>query len=57
MISVLRTLVFQVLAVFTLPLLTAAPVDGVWLSNVVAECAALLVSSVFLLMNKRKYGY
>ena len=56
-ISVLRTLVFQVAAVFTLPLLTAVPVDGIWLAVVVAECASLLVSAVFLIVNKKKYGY
>ena len=56
-ISFLRTLVFQIVAVFLLPLVVPVPVDGVWLAVVVAEGCSLLVSAAFLAANKKKYGY
>ena len=54
-ISFLRALVFQVLAVLMLPIVLGT--DGIWLSIVVAEVAALIVSAVFLLRNRTRYGY
>ncbi len=56
-ISFLRTLVFQIAAVFLLPLVVPVPVDGVWLAVVLAEGCSLLVSAAFLAANKKKYGY
>lgn len=55
LISFLRTLLFQVVAVLTLPLLL--DLDGIWLSIVAAEALALIVSIVFLITGRKKYGY
>ncbi|MBQ8658621.1 MAG: MATE family efflux transporter [Clostridia bacterium] len=54
-ISFLRTLVFQILAVSILPVFFG--VDGVWASVVVAEGLAFIVSAVFLLANAKRYRY
>lgn len=60
-ISFMRTLVFQVAAVLLLPylfqILGGDPLDGIWLSIVVAEVVAAAVSAVALLLNRKKYGY
>lgn len=52
-ISFLRTLVFQVAAVLILPLLWKA--DGIWLSVVLAEVMAVMVTAMFLKINRKKY--
>ena len=54
-ISFLRTLVFQVAGVILMPLIWKA--DGIWFSIVVSEAAALLISILFLIKNKKRYGY
>ena len=54
-ISFLRTMVFEVAGVLILPLIL--DLDGVWLSIVVAEFLAGLVTAVFLLCKRKKYGY
>ena len=54
-ISFLRTLLFQVVAVLLLPLLFK--LDGIWFSVIVAELLSTVVTVVFLLANKKKYGY
>lgn len=54
-ISFLRTFVFKLSAVLVLPLLLK--LDGIWWATVVAEVFAFLISGVFLLKNRRKYGY
>lgn len=54
-ISFLRTFVFKLSAVLVLPLLFK--LDGIWWATVVAEVFAFLVSGIFLLKNRRKYGY
>ena len=54
-ISFLRTLVFQIGAVFLLPLVWE--IDGVWASVIVAELAAAVLTAVFLLKMRKKYGY
>lgn len=54
-ISFLRTLVFQIAAVFVLPLLFG--IDGIWVSLVVAELFAALLAGILLLVNKKKYRY
>lgn len=54
-ISFLRTFVFKLSAVLVLPLLFK--LDGIWWATVVAEVFAFLISGVFLLTNRRKYGY
>ena len=55
LISFLRTLVFQIAAVLLLPLVLE--LDGIWLSIVFAETMAVLVTMVFLLAKRKKYGY
>lgn len=54
-ISFLRTLVFQIAMIFLLPLMWG--IDGIWVSVVFAEILALIVSSIFLIKNKKKYQY
>ena len=54
-ISFMRTLVFQTAAVLILPILF--DIDGVWLSLVVAELLAGIVTIVFVLAYKKKYHY
>ncbi len=55
LISFLRTLVFQVAAVLLLPLIWE--IDGVWISIVVAEIMAVVISAVFLIAKRKKYHY
>lgn len=55
LISFLRTLLFQVVAVLLLPLIFK--LDGIWISIVVAEVMALIVTIFFCVKNKKKYGY
>lgn len=54
-ISFLRTLVFQVTAILVLPQLLG--MNGIWLSVVAAEIAALFVNAFFLVKNRKKYQY
>ncbi|MBE6030316.1 MAG: MATE family efflux transporter [Clostridiales bacterium] len=55
LISFLRTLVFQVIAVIALPLMFG--VDGIWYSVIVAEFMALVVSVVLLVWKRNQYHY
>ena len=55
LISFLRTLGFQIAAVLLLPLIFK--INGVWISIVVAECMALLLTFVFLIRKRTKYHY
>ncbi|MBQ6626200.1 MAG: MATE family efflux transporter [Ruminococcus sp.] len=55
LVSLLRTVVFQVSAVLILPLVLG--VNGIWASTVAAEFCALLVAVLLILLNKRKYNY
>lgn len=55
LISFLRTVVFEVIAVLLLPLVFG--IDGIWYSIVVAEIAATIMAVICLLANKRRYGY
>lgn len=54
-ISFGRLLLFQMIVVFTLPLLMG--LDGIWLSITVAEFLALIVTVIFFAANRKKYGY
>jgi Na+-driven multidrug efflux pump len=54
-ISFLRTVVFQVAAVLILPIFLK--LDGIWLSIVVAEVMAAIVTAFFLLIKRKKYQY
>ena len=53
--SFLRTMVFQIAAVILLPRLMG--LDGIWLSVVVAEFMAALLSIGFIIAKRKKYGY
>ena len=55
LLSFLRTLVFQVAAVLLLPLIWK--LDGIWLSIVCAEVLAVIVTALFLLGKRKRYGY
>ena len=54
-ISFLRTLVFQLLAVLILPELVGN--DSIWWSVAVSEVAAFIISAVFLIACNKRYGY
>ena len=54
-ISFMRTLVFQVVSVLTLPLLL--DLDGIWLSIVAAEILAVMLTASMLIVKKKKYRY
>lgn len=55
LISFLRTLIFQISAVLLLPLILG--LDGIWISIVAAEAAAVLVAVLFLAGKRKKYHY
>ncbi|MBE6675024.1 MAG: MATE family efflux transporter [Ruminococcaceae bacterium] len=55
-ISFLRTLVFQVVAVITLPIIFNG-VDGIWVSIIVAEAMAVVVTVIFIFAKRKKYNY
>ncbi|MBQ8057103.1 MAG: MATE family efflux transporter [Ruminococcus sp.] len=54
-ISVLRTVVFQVAFVLLLPIVLE--VDGIWCSIVFAELCSLIVAAIMFVVNKNKYHY
>lgn len=55
LISFLRTLIFQVAAVLILPKLFG--LDGIWLSEIVAEIASFIVVVICVISMRKKYGY
>lgn len=55
LISFLRTLVFQIASVLFLPLILG--IDGVWWSIVVAEFMSIVLTTLFLKLKQKKYGY
>lgn len=54
-ISFLRTLVFQMIAIMTLPIICG--IDGVWISIVVAEFMSVVLGTIFLIVKRKKYHY
>ncbi|MBO5383480.1 MAG: hypothetical protein J6A30_04185 [Ruminococcus sp.] len=54
-ISFLRTLVFQIVAVLLLPMIFE--IDGIWYSIIVAEFMAMTLSAVFVVVKRKKYHY
>ncbi len=54
-ISFLRTLVFEVVAILVLPLILG--LNGIWLAVVIAELAAVILSATLLFVNRKKYQY
>lgn len=55
LISILRTLGFQLVSIIILPL--AIGVNGIWLSMVVAEIGSFFMTIIFLLIKKKRYSY
>lgn len=54
-ISFTRTLVLELVAVFTLPLLFG--IDGIWSAIIVAEIFALILSQSLIFAYRKRYGY
>ena len=54
-ISFLRTLIFEVLAVMLLPLIWG--VDGIWISVVFAEIMAVAAGVIFLIAKRKQFHY
>ena len=54
-ISFLRTFIFQIAAVIILPMIWG--MNGIWISIVVAELMAVLISLVFIVVKRSKYKY
>ncbi len=54
-ISFMRTLVFQMLAVLILPIILG--IDGIWMAMTVAEICAFVISLIFLITKRKRYGY
>lgn len=54
-ISFLRTLVFEVLAVLLLPKIFG--INGIWASVVVAEFMAVILVAIFMVSKRKKYNY
>lgn len=54
-IAFLRTLVFQAAAVLIIPILFE--LDGIWWAMTTAEVFAFVISGIFLLANRKRYGY
>ena len=54
-ISMLRTLLFQLVCVIVLPLILKE--NGIWLSVVISEVLALILCLTFLMANKKRYNY
>ncbi|HPZ00232.1 MAG TPA: MATE family efflux transporter, partial [Clostridiales bacterium] len=53
--AVLRSLVFQTSAVLVIPLVFG--VQGIWFSNIFAECGCLLANLGFLYHFRKRYHY
>jgi len=54
-ISFLRTLIFEVLAVMLLPLIWG--IDGIWVSVVFAEIMAVTAGTIFLIAKRKQFHY
>ena len=54
-ISFARTLLFQTLAVLTLPIFLG--IKGIWLAVTLAEVLTLVLSIVFFIKNRKRYHY
>jgi Na+-driven multidrug efflux pump len=47
--------VFQTAMIMILPLIIG--INGIWMAVIAAELLALLVSIIFIIINRGKYGY
>ena len=55
LISFLRTLLFQVVAVMIFPIFWG--IDGIWTSLIFAEIMAVIMTGLFIILKKNKYHY
>lgn len=55
LISFMRTMLFQIASVMLLPLIWQ--IDGIWISIVVADLFAAIVTLIFMVANRTRYGY
>ncbi|MDE6505271.1 MAG: MATE family efflux transporter, partial [Clostridia bacterium] len=55
LISFLRTIVFQVTFVMVLPMLL--DIDGVWCAGLFSDFASLIVTVIFIVTMRKRYGY
>ena len=55
LISFLRTIVFQIVAVLILPIFFH--LAGVWFSTLLSDILAMLTSFIFVFVKRKKYGY
>lgn len=55
LISFMRTLLFQSMAIMILPLFWG--IDGIWISTVAAEVMSVIVTALFLFAKRKKYQY
>lgn len=55
LISFLRSIVFQVTFVMVLPLVMG--IDGVWCAGVFSDIASFIITLIFVLCYRKKYGY
>lgn len=53
--SFARTLVFQIVCIFVLPIIWG--LNGIWLATVVAEGLTVILTVVLFAVNNRRYGY
>ena len=54
-VSFMRTVVFQMLLILTLPI--AFKTEGIWFSMLIAEILSLVTALIFLVGNRKKYEY
>ena len=54
-ISFLRTLMFQIAAIYLLPLVLG--IDGIWLAVLAAELGCCVMTVIFLITQRKKYNY
>ncbi len=55
LISFLRSIVFQVTFVMTLPLIMG--INGVWSAGVFADVASIIITTIFVICYRKRYGY
>ena len=54
-ISFLRMFLFQIIMILLLPVIIG--INGIWIAVTAAESLALVVSVIFVIINRKKYGY
>lgn len=54
-ISVIRTLILQLIMIYVMPMLF--DVDGLWAVVIAVEGVSLIVTVYYILKNRKNYGY